>query len=179
MRRPNTSAKRFSRAQALPTQRGDCDNFSALISGGWEDRCDIGHLREFISEKNRAIPNESADPEQYDRDKRIDLQNVVGQLGRDRTGEVAGRENKAEFHRGWHDKQRRECNFHHTEQSERPTPSFDISSATLGLPVSFSTPKNAIPSAGIQVAIKLIIIGPLVYKVTGVSVLIAPSCAPG
>jgi hypothetical protein len=24
-------------------------------SGGWEDRCDIGHLREFISEKNRAI----------------------------------------------------------------------------------------------------------------------------
>ena len=40
------------------------------------------------------------------------------------------------------------------------TPSFDISSATLGLPVSFSTPKNAIPSAGIQVASKLIIIGP-------------------
>src|SRR5712692_5003852 len=97
MRRPNTSAKRFSRAQALPTQRGDCDNFSALISGGWEDRCDIGHLREFISEKNRAIPNESADPEQYDRDKRIDLQSFVRQLGRDRTGEVAGRENKPEF----------------------------------------------------------------------------------
>jgi hypothetical protein len=107
--RPNTSAKHFSRAQALPTQRGDCDNFSALISGGWEDRCDIGHLREFISEKNRAIPNESADPEQYDRDKRIDLQYVVRQLGRDRTGEVAGRENKPGFHRGWHDKQRREC----------------------------------------------------------------------
>src|ERR1700746_2794404 len=73
---------------------------------------------EFISEKNRAIPNESADPEQYDRDKRIDLQNVVRQLGRDRTGEVAGRENKAEFHRGWHDKQRREYKFHHNEQSK-------------------------------------------------------------
>ena len=72
----------------------------------------------FISEKNRAIPNESADPEQYDRDKRIDLQSFVRQLGRDRTGEVAGRENKPEFHRGWHDKQRRECNSHHTEQSK-------------------------------------------------------------
>src|SRR5258708_8074145 len=71
-----------------------------------------------MSEKNRAIPNESADPEQYDWDKRIDLQNFVRQVGRDRTGEVAGRENKAEFHRGWHDKQRRECNFHHTEQSK-------------------------------------------------------------
>jgi hypothetical protein len=32
--------------------------------------------------------NESADPEQCYRDKRIDLQNVVRQLGRDRTGEV-------------------------------------------------------------------------------------------
>src|SRR5712691_8591458 len=71
-----------------------------------------------VSEENRAIPNESADPEQYDRDKRIDLQNVVRQLGRDRTAEVAGRENKPEFHRGWHDKQRRECNFHNTEQSK-------------------------------------------------------------
>src|SRR4029077_5095438 len=38
---------------------------------------------------------------------------------------------------------------------------FDISSATLGLPVSFSTPKSAISSVGIQVASKLIIIGPL------------------
>src|SRR5260370_16666348 len=71
-----------------------------------------------VSEKNRAIPNESADPEQCDRDKRIDLQNVVRQLGRDRTGEVAGRENKPEFHRGWHDKQRREYNLHNTEQSK-------------------------------------------------------------
>jgi len=71
-----------------------------------------------VSEENRAIPNESADPEQYERDKRIDLQNVVRQLGRDRTAEVAGRENKPEFHRGWHDKQRREGNFHHTEQSK-------------------------------------------------------------
>src|SRR5260370_7022643 len=58
---------------------------------------------------------------QYDRNKRIDLQNVVRQLGRDRTGEVAGRENKPEFHRGWHDKQRRECNFHNTERSEEHT----------------------------------------------------------
>src|SRR5947207_7837758 len=53
-----------------------------------------------------------------DPDKRIDLQNVVRQLGRDRTSEVAGPENKPEFHRGWHDEQRRECNFHHTEQSK-------------------------------------------------------------
>src|SRR5712692_5666206 len=116
IRRPSTSAKRFSRAQALPAERVDCDGFSGVISVDWEDRCDIGHLREFISEKNRAIPNESADPEQCDRDKRIDLQSAVRQLGRDRTAEVAGREN--EFHRGWHDEQRRECNFHHAEQSK-------------------------------------------------------------
>src|SRR5215472_11112092 len=75
---------------------------------------------------------------------------------------ATGRENKPEFHRFWHDEQRRECNFHHAEQS------------TLGLPVSFSTPKNAIPSAGIQVASKLIIIGLLLYKVTGECFLIAP-----
>jgi hypothetical protein len=42
-----------------------------LISAGWEDRFDIGQIREFLSGKNRVIPNESADPEQYDRDKRI------------------------------------------------------------------------------------------------------------
>src|SRR5260370_13338303 len=74
-----------------------------------------------VSEKNRAIPNESADPEQYDRDKRIDLQNVVRQLGRDRTGEVAGRANKPEFHRRWHDKQRHESNFHHPLHPKLPS----------------------------------------------------------
>src|SRR5205807_8610391 len=31
---------------------------------------------------------------------------------------VAGGEDKPECHSGWHDKQRRECNFHHTEQSK-------------------------------------------------------------
>jgi len=49
--------KALSRAQALPTQRGDCDNFSALIFGGREDGCDIGHLREFY------IRTKSSDPE--------------------------------------------------------------------------------------------------------------------
>src|ERR1043166_6598189 len=54
-----------------------------------------------VSEEIRAIPNENTDPEQNDRDKRIDLQYVVRQLGRDRTGEVARCQNKPEFHRGW------------------------------------------------------------------------------
>lgn len=34
--------------------------------------------------------------------------------------------NKPEFYRGWHDKQRRECNFHHTEQSKETAPIFEI-----------------------------------------------------
>src|ERR1700692_2879593 len=75
-------------------------------------------LRVAVSEKDRAIPDESADPEQNDRDEGIDLQGVVRQLGGDRTGEVARRANKPQLHRGRHDKQRRERNFHHAEQSK-------------------------------------------------------------
>jgi hypothetical protein len=137
------------------------------------------YLREFISEKNRAIPNESADPEQCDRDKRIDLQNVVRQLGRDRTGEVAGRENKPEFHRGWHDEQRRECNFHHTEQS-KITPDSDIrhllDNSRIARELQYAQKRDS--QRWNQVASKLVIIGPLVYRVTGVSVPIAPSYPP-
>src|SRR6266478_1790862 len=52
MWRPSTLAKRFSRAQALPAEPGDRDKFSAVISGGWEDRCDIGHLATNILGRN-------------------------------------------------------------------------------------------------------------------------------
>src|SRR6266705_4696611 len=71
-----------------------------------------------VSEKDRAIPNESADPEQYDRDEGIDLQGVVRQFRRDRTSEVAGRENKPQLHRSRYDEQRGKCKFHHAEQSK-------------------------------------------------------------
>jgi hypothetical protein len=37
-------------------------------------------LRVAVSEEDRAIPNESADPEQHDRDEGIDLQGFMRQL---------------------------------------------------------------------------------------------------
>ena len=58
--------------------------FQVPAAGAFPGKC---ALLNCVSEENRVIPNESADPEQYDRDKRIDLQNVVRQLGRDRAVE--------------------------------------------------------------------------------------------
>src|SRR6267378_596005 len=67
------------------------------------------------SEKDRSIPDEGADPEQHDRDERVDLQGVVRQLRRDRAREVAGREHEPQLECGWYDKQGGECEFHHAE----------------------------------------------------------------
>jgi hypothetical protein len=70
-------------------------------------------------------------------------------IGRDCTAELAGRENKAEFHRGWHNEQHRECNFHHTEQSKITSDSeLGDLLGNLRLPEGFSMRKSAISSLG-------------------------------
>src|SRR5262249_4676524 len=50
-----------------------------------------------VSEEKRTIPDECADPEEYKRDEGIGLQGVVGQLRRDRPGEVARGEHKSQL----------------------------------------------------------------------------------
>src|SRR6202163_3058441 len=71
-----------------------------------------------VSEKDRAVPDEGADPEQHDRDKGIDLQGIVRQLRRDRAREVTGREQEPQLECGWYDKQRGERQFHDAEHAD-------------------------------------------------------------
>src|SRR6195256_5256468 len=117
---PNASNPTSSACSICSTicRRRSAGFTARLFSSNAAAKLSIPTCIAFASEKDRSIPDEGADPEQHDRDEGIDLQGIVRQLRRDRTREVAGREQEPQLECGWYDEQCGECKFHHAEQAD-------------------------------------------------------------